>query len=144
VKAPAHTMGKEDTYAQLLKISADRTRKAQMARLNPSIFDTIRKNNNHDEKVVIEGFAQMAGVPVSRLLGRERKLALVNARHLLAYVLRKNLGLSMAQVAALTRKDISTVQNSIDQAEEILKDNDFLIGMVEQIVERARRKRNDE
>jgi chromosomal replication initiation ATPase DnaA len=140
-------MTHEEKYANLLAKSAEETKKASyrrekgLAYKQPSIFVTIRKANDHDENVIIETFAELAGVTKDEFIGYNNTAAIANARHIMAYTFRKKLGMSLQQIGAVVKRDHSTVASSIRRAEIILRENPVFIDVIDSVVERAKREK---
>jgi chromosomal replication initiation ATPase DnaA len=140
-------MTNEEKYASLLAKSAAETKEANrrrekgLAYNKPSIFATIRKGNDHDENVIIDTFAELAGVTKDEFIGYNNTATIANARHIMAYTLRHRLGMSLQQIGAVVKRDHSTVASSIRRAEIILRENPVLIEVIDSAVERAKREK---
>lgn len=136
----------ESKYLELLRVSAAETNRAISRRFagvkhkEPTIFDAVRSNNTHDEMIVINKFAEMAGVTRDDLLSYNNKATISLVRNLIAYTLHVKLGLTLKMVGVLTKRDNSTVLTSARGAAKAIESNKFLADVVEDIVRQSIRK----
>lgn len=140
-------MTQEEVYAQLLAKSAKESTEARnrkergMAYKTPTVFTAIRKNNDHDENVVIDTFAEMAGHTREEFLAYNNTMTIASARHIMIFTLRERLSMSLQQVGKIVGRDHSTVASSVLRAKEIIRQNPFLVEVIDNVVERSKREK---
>ncbi len=139
----------EELYAKLLAGSAIETRLAQKRRQitvpnqaakfkAASVFDQIGVGTSHDVMVLIEEFARMANTTSEEIVGSTRKAPIVNARHVMFYVMHEHLNMSNHQIGRICNRDASTVQTGRDSGQRIVEENKFLLKHIQEALEKAK------
>lgn len=140
----------EEHYANLLAKSAAETKAASARRDKGlshkprNIFTAIRKQNIHDEEIIIVKFAALVGMSKEEFIGYNNSAPIANARHLLIYTLCRKLNMSLHQAGSIVRRDHSTVGSSIKRAEAILKENPSFNSVVDNILKESKRQNQQE
>lgn len=72
-------------------------------------------------KEIIAATANVYGVSVDDIIGRSRKRAITDARHVAIYLTRHNTLLTMTDIGDIFGRDHATVIHSINKVEDMLK-----------------------
>jgi chromosomal replication initiation ATPase DnaA len=132
----------EQQYAALMMQSAVHTAQAQRessARIEKPIFVSICACPTHDEQILIEEFAAMAGCTYDDMLRQDRKKAIATARHVLIHTMREQLKMSYPQIARAIGRDTSTVISAVRAGKKIIDANPSILSAIEVAVRRAKR-----
>ena len=80
-------------------------------------INNLDNNDMITESQILAAISEATGVPIPDIEGRCRKDPICEARHLYAYFLRRESGLTYHQIAAIVKRDHSSCHHSIMEIE---------------------------
>lgn len=100
-------------------------------------FVGLRNNKRElhiNPQTIINVVAKLYNINAIDIIGTSRKQEIANARHMVVYILRKKLGLSLQEIGALlSNRNHTTIISSLKKFEIALKNNIELVNVVDEI-----------
>ena len=97
----------------------------------------IHKANNHDIRVIIKEFAELAEVKPEDFIKRDKSQPIADWRHVMIFSMKLYTGLSYPKIGLIMKRDHSTIIHAVKMGEKIVKANTFLYEIIEKVFDKA-------
>jgi len=98
------------------------------------IKNTAKPKKNRSVKEVIKTIAEFYGIKEEEIYEKGRKKEVIKPRQVIMYILRENFGISFPSIGEkVGNRDHSTVIHSYEKIKEDIKNDNTLVGEIEQI-----------